>query len=133
MSENKIKHLEFIHNTINRMSTNSFIIKGWSITLTSALFALAAKDADKTYVFITYFSIVFFWLLNAFFLKFERQFRYLYDDVRILTEDSIDFSMNISKYNSGRNTSSSAFFSKSLMLFYIPQIVISIIIMFFLS
>ncbi len=132
MAENKLKHLEFIHNTINRMSTNSFIIKGWSITLTSALFALAAKDADKKYVIITYFSILFFWLLNSFFLKLERQFRCLYHDVRYKTEDLIDFSMDISNYNDGKNTSSSTFFSKSLILFYIPQICISIIIMFLL-
>lgn len=130
MAENKLKHLEFIHNTINRMSTNSFIIKGWSITLTSALFALAEKDSDKNYVIITYFSILFFWLLNSFFLKFERQFRCLYDDVRSKTENLIDFSMDISDYNNRKNTTSSAFFSKSLMLFYIPQICISIIIMF---
>lgn len=130
MAENKLKHLEFIHNTINRMSTNSFIIKGWSITLTSALFALAAKDSDQKYVIITYFSILFFWFLNSFFLQFERQFRSLYNDVRAKTENLIDFSMDISDYNSNRNTFISAFFSKSLMLFYIPQICISLIIMF---
>src|SRR5690606_19628921 len=108
----------------------SFIIKGWSITLTSALFALAAKDSDQKYVIITYFSILFFWLLNSFFLQFERQFRCLYNDVRTKAEDSIDFSMDISSFNDEKETFCSAFFSKSLMLFYIPQICISVIIMF---
>lgn len=130
--ESKLKHLEFIHNTINRMSTNSFIIKGWCVTLTSALFALAAKDADRRYIIITYFSILFFWLLNAFFLKFERQFRCLYDNVRLKSENLIDFTMDISNYDKGRNTVNSSFFSNSLMLFYIPQFIVSLVLMFFL-
>ena len=44
--ENKRKHLEFIQSVIARMNSNSFLIKGWSITLVSALFALAAKDSN---------------------------------------------------------------------------------------
>ena len=38
--EKKLKHLEFIQNAINRMASNSFIIKGWCITLIVGLFAL---------------------------------------------------------------------------------------------
>ncbi len=44
--ERKIKHLEFIQIVISRMNSNSFLIKGWTITLMSALFALAAKDTN---------------------------------------------------------------------------------------
>ena len=40
--EKKLKHLEFIQNVILRMNNNSFLIKGWAITLISALFALAS-------------------------------------------------------------------------------------------
>jgi len=32
MMENKIKHLEMLQNVIARMASNSFIIKGWSVT-----------------------------------------------------------------------------------------------------
>ena len=41
---NKLKHLEFIQAAINRMAGNLFMLKGWSVTLIAALFALAAKD-----------------------------------------------------------------------------------------
>ena len=44
MMENKIKHLEFIQSTITRMNQNSFQIKGWMITLVSALLALYASS-----------------------------------------------------------------------------------------
>lgn len=46
MNEKKLKHLEFLQNVITRMNSNSFMIKGWAITLVSALFVLAAKDAN---------------------------------------------------------------------------------------
>ena len=42
--ERKGKHLEFIQGTVNRLSTNSFLLKGWSVVLVSALFALASAD-----------------------------------------------------------------------------------------
>ena len=32
MTEEQIKHLEFIQGIINRMNSNSFAIKGWAIT-----------------------------------------------------------------------------------------------------
>lgn len=104
MSENKLKHLEFIHNTINRMSTNSFIVKGWTITLISALFVLAQKDSNITYAILTYIAVPIFWYLNAFFLLQERRYRSLYDDVRRKDENDIDFSMDAKNYNTGKNT-----------------------------
>lgn len=42
--ENKQKHLEFIQMAINRMASNLFLLKGWTVALIAALFALAAKD-----------------------------------------------------------------------------------------
>lgn len=104
MSEKKLKHLEFIHNTINRMSTNSFIVKGWTITLISALFVLAQKDSNTSYAILTYIAVPIFWYLNAFFLLQERRYRSLYDDVRLKDENSIDFSMDAKNYNTGKNT-----------------------------
>lgn len=56
--ENKQKHLEFIQTTISRMANNSFLLKGWAITLVAALFALSAKDTDKSYIIVAYFPLV---------------------------------------------------------------------------
>ena len=75
MDNHKLKHLEFIQNIITRMNSNSFLIKGWSITLISALFALAAKDSNINYVLITYVVIPVFWLLDGFFIATERNIK----------------------------------------------------------
>lgn len=37
MNESKIKHLEFLQNCISRMANNSFIFKGWALTIVSAI------------------------------------------------------------------------------------------------
>ena len=50
--EQKLKHLEFIQNVINRMNSNSFLIKGWAVTLIAAIFALAAKDSNFQYIIL---------------------------------------------------------------------------------
>ena len=39
--DRKIKHLEFIQGVINRLASDSFRLKGWSV---SALFALSARE-----------------------------------------------------------------------------------------
>lgn len=128
--ENKRKHLEFIQNVITRMNSNSFIIKGWTITLISAIFALAAKDAEVKYILISYIAIPSFWILDGFFISQERQYRKLYDEVRLKDELEIDFSMNASGYNAGDRTWWHGVFSKTIILFYGIAVGITLIVMF---
>jgi hypothetical protein len=132
MNEEKLKHLEFIQNVITRMNSNSFLIKGWSITLVSALFALAAKDANLNYVFISYVVIPVFWVLDGFFLSMERQYRDLYKQITLRTNEQIDFDMNASRFNVGKNVWSRCVFSKTLNIFYGISIGATLLVMFFL-
>lgn len=117
--KNKHKHLEFLQGAINRMASNLFLLKGWTITLIAALFALSAKDANQTYVLIAYFPTLIFWTLDGYFLSQERRFRALYDYVRKLEEDQIDFSMDTSAFKTDwRNTWIGAMFSRTLAIYY---------------
>lgn len=72
--EAKIAHLGFIQGIVARMGGNSFLLKGWSVSMVVAIFALAPKDADKRFLLIAYLPILMFWLLDAFFLHQERLF-----------------------------------------------------------
>ena len=123
----RLKHLEFIQNVITRMNTNSFLIRGWMITLVSALFALAAKDADSQFVLVTYIAIPAFWILDGFYLSQERRYRALYDHVRLA--EQVDFSMDASPYNSGKNTWLSAIFSPTMLALYPLVILITLLVM----
>jgi len=98
------------------MANNSFLLKGWSVTLVAALFALAAKDSDKKYIVVAYFPVLVFWILDAYFLSNERQFRKLYDAVRMKKEDEIDFSMDASTLIGKRTDWMSSLFSKTLFI-----------------
>ncbi|MCD9515525.1 hypothetical protein [Photobacterium carnosum] len=130
--ESKLKHLEFIQNVITRMNSNSFLIKGWAITLISALFALAAKDSNIQYVLITYIVIPVFWFMDGFFLSQERQYRDLYNHVRLKDDQDIDFSMNASIFNN-KNNWLSGVFSKTLLPFYGVTIFVTLVVMFLIG
>ena len=91
--ERKLKHLDYIQNTIARMSHNSFLLKGWAVTLVGALFALSQKDIDSGITVIAMLLTMMFWGLDVYYLSKEHLFRLLYDEVRLKDPDEIDFAM----------------------------------------
>ena len=119
--DNKVKHLELIQGIINRMSSNSFMLKGWAVSLVAGIFAIADKDADKMYFLVAYIPVIVFWFLDAYYLGQERLYRSLYDGVRKKKETEIDFSLNpdsISKKD--RTDFLSCLFSQTECGFYCP-------------
>lgn len=116
--ENKLKHLEMIQGIINRMAGNSFLLKGWSVVLISALFALAAKDSNIYFVYLAYFPAISFWSLDGFFLRQERLYRKLYDKVRMQKEEDIVFSMNTSEFTKDVSSWFCTCFSTTLRIFH---------------
>lgn len=126
----KLKHLEFIQNVIIRFSNNSFLLKGWSVSLVTALFALSVSSSNKTFLLLAYIPAVIFWGLDGYFLSTERQYRKLYDIVRQKANDEIDFSMNIKNLDYATNQWALATLSKTLFPFHCAIIGAIIIIMF---
>ncbi len=116
--DKKQKHLEMILRVVDRLSSNSFLLKGWSVVLVSVLFALAAKDTKMVFVYFCYFPAFAFWGLDGFFLGQERLYRQLYDKVRSGPEDIVDFSMDTSSFSEGTKPWIEACFSKTLLVFH---------------
>ena len=116
--ERKGKHLEFIQGTVNRLSTNSFLLKGWSVVLVSALFALAAGGFSRHFIYLAYFPAIAFWILDGYLLWQERLFRRLYDHVRSLDEERIDFSMDTSPWVADTTSWAGVCRSKTLVIFH---------------
>lgn len=89
------KEIDLIQGVINRMAQNSFLLKGWTITIIVAVLALT-KDTLVTND-ITYFSIILliplivFWYLDAFFLHKERCYIKLYNWVIANRKESDEF------------------------------------------
>jgi hypothetical protein len=108
MSDEEMKHLEFIQSIITRMNANSFLLKGWSITITAALLALYAGGQNAAFIVIAIIPMVIFWFLDTYYLQQERQFRGIYNDVAGLTgeADKIQvrlFEMPLQKYQKKYN------------------------------
>jgi hypothetical protein len=116
--ESKIKHLEMVQAVVSRMASNSFLLKGWCVTLVSALLALAARDADKRFALLAYYPVLVFWVLDAYYLRQERLFRKLYDSVRATEEAAITFSMETAPFAKEVAPWFGVMFSATLILFY---------------
>jgi hypothetical protein len=131
MNEDQRKHLELIQAVITRMAGNSFLIRGWSVTLVSALFALAAKDAERAFVVVSYFPCIMFWWLDAYYLSQERKFRSLYEAAR--KAPNSDFSMSTKATEQPRDSWSSAFFSKTMLIFHGAILAVISLVMWWLA
>lgn len=118
----KLKHLELVQGVINRMASNSFMLKGWAVTLVAGIFALAGKDADKLYFLVAYVPVIVFWGLDAYYLLQERLYRSLYDKVRQTENDNIDFSLKATteEFGGNKNCYCSCLFSTTELWFYLP-------------
>jgi hypothetical protein len=97
--EAKLKHLEFIQAAIARMATNSFLFKGWAITIAAGLSGFAAAETKAALLTIALVSTVLFWGLDGYYLWLERGFVQLHEQVSLKSEAEIDFSMRIDKTN----------------------------------
>ena len=136
MEAEKLKHLEFIQNTITRMNINSFLIKGWAITVVSATLAIYAATKNCYFALIGIFPTLLFWFLDANYLTQERRFRRLYNDVAGISENPIEitpFSMDIESYIEGKCYYWSAFWSSTIRNLYLFIIVMLIVLLTYLK
>ena len=119
LMDEKFRHLQFIQGVINRLASNSFQMKGWSVVLVAAILVLLAREGRLDAAPIALVPVLIFWFLDGYFLRQERLFRALYDHVRVLEEGKIDFSMDIKSLKIGYNrTWLGATLSRTLFWFY---------------
>ena len=127
--EKVVKHLEIIQTVINRLGSNSFQLKSWSMTLIVAAIVLIARyDVQNPCIILALiFPVLGFWILDGYFLWKERLFREVYDDIR--REDNTDFEMSTEKHqHKPRCSWVSAIFSDTLIIFYLIEIILILIV-----
>ena len=129
--DEKTAHLGMIQTVIERMARCSFLLRGWAVTLVSAIFALAARDADPSFIIVAYIPTVAFWILDGYYLYQERLFRALYNDVAA-AESSKGFSMDTRPFDGQdrKHTWAGASFSKTPLIFYGAVIGVTLLVMF---
>ncbi len=132
LTEERIKHLEMLQQIITRMASNSFLLKGWTVTLVAAILALIDKTQLHTVGWVALLPILSFWMLDGYFLRQERLFRKLYDYVRQLPNHSaVDFDMNTSSVEGDVSCVLGVMFSNTLLFFYLGLVVAVCVVMKF--
>lgn len=128
-----VRYLEMIQAVVTRMGTNSFALKGWALTIVAAILAFAGKK----YISVALVPVLMFWILDAFYLRLERQYRALFDLIRMDDNAAIDFELKpkifmqrISTVDRRKLGYIACFFSATETLFYVP---VGIIVLLFLT
>lgn len=127
-----LKHLEFIQNIVTRMAGNSFLLKGWSVTLVAAIFVLTVRNPSAYLVVIAVFPALAFWGLDAYYLRQERLFRQLYRKVSEEPDNVSAFSMDTSSYERNVQGWFNTALSKSVLPFHgavVATVVLAIVVL----
>jgi hypothetical protein len=74
-----VDQLNMIQAVINRLAGNSFLLKGWTVTLVAGLMGFASADSSRGFALIAVFVVIVFGTLDAYYLALERSYRELYD------------------------------------------------------
>ena len=129
--EKKAKHLEFIQSNIARMNQCSFQMKGWAITVVTALLALYAASivpeldqGNNMFIFVSVAPTVIFWFLDSFYLQQERKFRGLYNDLidEKQSAEIRDYEMPLNRYCGCQYCLFKIMWSKTEAILYLPII-----------
>jgi hypothetical protein len=93
------KEIDLIQGVINRMANNSFLLKGWLVSLIAVILALTKDTIVATE--LSYFNLILllpvivFWYLDAFFLHKEKCYRKLYEWVIANRATTTDYSYDL--------------------------------------
>jgi len=108
-----------IQHIINRMATNSFIIKGWTVAVFGIILLL---NGTRYQALIAVVALLVFWYLDAYFLRQKKTYRALYNEI---VENKLNVSDEFFDMRTARNEagievprSSTLMRSKTLLIFY---------------
>ena len=132
MADKMQAHLAMIQGVVNRLAQSSFLLKGWSVVLVSALLAFAANSSEALVLYIPLLPAIVFWALDGYFLWQERLFRALYDHVRTQEEASLDYGLDTDSAPN-RSRYRQAVFSRTISLFHGAVLVTILVLIYVMS
>jgi len=108
--------LEQVQNIIDRQASNSFKLKGWSVSL--IVVALLFRSSDYQ-IIVAFIPLVGFWYLDAYYLREERKYRRLYSRIREDGGEDLDlFDMDASRFDDDVEKIPVVMHSKSIFIFH---------------
>jgi hypothetical protein len=134
--ENTIQHLSLIQGVINRLGTNSGLMKGFAaLVMTSTMMI----PADTNVIIISFLLVMVFAfaILDGYYLAQERRYRALYEKVRTENNNGgqSDFALKIdlreSEIKQYSCSTLAGVVSKSVIPFYLPCLLFVGLIIYF--
>lgn len=132
------KEIDLIQSCITRMAQNSFMIKGWFVSIYAVILALLPEKVNMFLLCIALVAVnLIFWYLDGFFLRTEKVYRKIYDWVleeRPQNNRELMYQLNPGKFNGKIENVESIWkvmLSKTLRWFYLIPLVIVIIVFIF--
>ncbi|WP_377111656.1 hypothetical protein [Pseudoalteromonas sp. M58] len=114
------KRLELIQLIITRVANNSFLLKGWSLTVSTAIVGIASKSEGIAGDYFMLSPVILFWYLDSYYLSQERAFRKLYE--KAITEQATNYSLDNREFLNGTLSILSTAKSRTVLPFYLAQI-----------
>ena len=133
------KEIDLIQSCISRMAQNSFVVKGWTITLVAVVLALLPERFNSNLLsLIGIVATLCFWYLDGFFLRTEKLYRWKYEWVienrlvnKLYFYDLNPYNQKMWKVNDDGNSLKKpkilrVMFTKTLTPIYSPLLILSI-------
>ncbi|MCK5051512.1 MAG: hypothetical protein KAS53_07270 [Candidatus Cloacimonetes bacterium] len=129
------KEIDLIQDCIRRMAQNSFIVKGWMLSLVTIILTLGitSQANDNNLCLIILIPIIAFWYLDGFFLQTERKYQKMYQWIienRNKTDEFL-YDLNPKRFDNQVHAIFRIMFSKTILPLYLSTIII--IFLLFLS
>lgn len=129
------KEIDLVQGCISRMAKNSFLLKGWAISLIAVILAIIPEKINPIQVSAILASIILcFWYLDAFFLRTEKMYIELYNWIiveRLNGNAEKLYDLNAKRFEEKVASIFSVMTSKTLRWFYGIPFMISIIILIY--
>ena len=126
------KEIDLIQACITRMANNSFLLKGWAISIIAVVLALADKAANPALLStVLLIPLLSFWYLDAFFLRTEKMYRKMYEWVlekRKNNDSTFLYDLNPNRFKDGVGSIREVMLSITLKCFYGIPVLLTLVV-----
>ncbi|MDD5652878.1 MAG: hypothetical protein PHT31_01785 [Candidatus Omnitrophica bacterium] len=128
------KEIDLIQACITRMANNSFLLKGWAISIIAVVLALADKASNPALLStVLLIPLLSFWYLDAFFLRTERMYRKMYEWVlekRKNDDSAFLYDLNPNRFKDEVDSIKGVMMSVTLKYFYGIPVLLTLVVIF---
>lgn len=116
--QERVEHLRMILQMAGHKASNSDNLKRWCVSFSSAFLALSTQQKGVHVAYLALFPIFFLWMLDCHERYLYGMVLKLYDHVRELPDEMIDFNLNLNQVQGQEGSIIAYFFKPQLMIFY---------------